>query len=58
MAQRDKIDEMVRMKVAHENQVQGTRIQEPGESRKRALAEIEQDRGLPVPDQVGGAPEA
>ena len=43
------------MEVADHDGVEGARIQQAGQPGQRTLPEIEQDRGLVVPDEVGGA---
>ena len=54
MAEGDQVDEVVGMEVADDDGVEISRIELARESRKRSLAEVEQDRRRAAPDQVCG----
>ena len=53
MPQRDEVDEMVGMEMADDDGVEQARVEQPGEPRERALAEIEQETRFPGAEQVG-----
>src|SRR6185436_13588165 len=45
--QRHEIDEVVGVEVAHDDRVEGARLDRRGQARKRALPEVQEDRRLP-----------
>jgi hypothetical protein len=53
--QRYEVDEVIRMEMADEDPAQLARLDRGRECRKRALAEIEKESLIPVPQQVRGA---
>jgi hypothetical protein len=55
MAKRDEVDEVVGMEVADQDRVQRARLDRADQAREGALAEVEQDRGRPAANEVGGA---
>jgi hypothetical protein len=55
MPERDEVDEVVGVEMAHHDRGQRARLELRGQARKGALAQIEEDRGCRCPDEVGGA---
>ena len=53
VAEGHKVDEVVRMEVADHDGGHVGRIHQPSEPRERALAEVEEQRGTTLPQQVG-----
>ena len=55
VAERDEIDEVIGMEVADDDRPEGARLERSGQVRERPLAEIEHDRVVAGPDEIGGA---
>ena len=55
MAQRHEVDEVIGVEVADDDRIDGRRIDQPGQPRERALAEVEQKARAIGSQKIGGA---
>jgi hypothetical protein len=55
VAERDEVDEVIRVEVADQHRIELARLDRPDESGERSLAEVEQDRRVSPANEVRGA---